>query len=109
MGGLAGGLKGGALIMSAEDWLRATQAEEQRLLVEIMKTDLYRQLDAVRTVIAVYEGTAAPSAGTAAQPTAATVVTTRSNGSPSERSFKKTNLFTDVSDGGGEASLRSGP
>jgi hypothetical protein len=95
--------------MSAEDWLRAAQAEEQRLLGEIMKTDLYRQLDAVRAVIAVYEGTVAPAAGTAAQPTAATVVTARSNGSPSERSFKKANLFTDVSDGGGDAGLRSGP
>ena len=43
--------------MSAEDWLRAVKTEEQRLLDEIVKTDLYKQLDAVRTVIGVYEGT----------------------------------------------------
>jgi hypothetical protein len=39
--------------MSAGDWLRAARTEEQRLLGKIGKTDLYRQLDAVRTVIAV--------------------------------------------------------
>jgi hypothetical protein len=42
--------------MSAEDWMRAAKAEEQRLLGEIMKTDLYRQLEAVRSVLAVYQG-----------------------------------------------------
>jgi hypothetical protein len=46
------------LDMSAEDWLRAAKAEEQRLLVEIMKTDLYRQLEVVRAVLAVYQGKA---------------------------------------------------
>jgi hypothetical protein len=43
-------------IMSAEDWLQAAKAEEQRLLREIMKSDLYLQLEAVRAVIAVYSG-----------------------------------------------------
>ena len=46
----------GALIMSAEDWLRAAKTEEQRLLGEIAKTDLFRQLEAVRAVIAIYQG-----------------------------------------------------
>jgi hypothetical protein len=40
--------------MSAEDWLRAAKSEEQRLLGEITKTDLYKQLEAVRGVLAVY-------------------------------------------------------
>jgi hypothetical protein len=89
--------------MSAENWLRAAKAEEERLLAEIMKTDLFRQLDAVRTVIAVYEGTAASAAG------AATVASTRANGSSPERSFKKANLFSDVADGTGDVGLRSSP
>ncbi len=42
--------------MSAEDWLQAAKAEELRLLREIMKSDLYLQLEAVRTVISVYSG-----------------------------------------------------
>ena len=46
----------GALIMSAEDWLRAAKTEEQRLLGEIAKTDLFRQVEAVRAMIAVYQG-----------------------------------------------------
>jgi hypothetical protein len=41
--------------MSAEDWLRAAKAEERRLLAEIAKTNLYRQLEAVRGVLAAYE------------------------------------------------------
>ena len=44
--------------MSMEDWLRATKSEEQRLLGEIMKSDLYKQLEAVRNVLAVYQGKA---------------------------------------------------
>jgi hypothetical protein len=49
--------------MAAEEWLKAAKAEEQRLLGEIAKTDLFRQLEAVRAVLAVYHGkdpTAAP-------------------------------------------------
>ena len=42
--------------MSADDWLQAAKAEEQRLLREIMRSDLYQQLEAVRTVISVYSG-----------------------------------------------------
>jgi len=42
--------------MAIEDWLRAARAEEQRLLGEIMKTDLFKQLEAVRAVLAVYQG-----------------------------------------------------
>ena len=41
--------------MSAEDWLRAAKAEERRLLGEIAKTNLYRQLEAVRGVLAAYQ------------------------------------------------------
>ena len=56
------------LFMAMEDWLRAARAEEQRLLGEIMKTDLYRQLEAVRAVLAVYQGkTPAPPITTVAE------------------------------------------
>jgi hypothetical protein len=91
--------------MSAEDWLRAVKTEEQRLLDEIMKTDLYKQLDAVRTVISVYQGTAESSRVAPTQPTAST----RANGPVSERSFKMANVFTEVSDAAGDASMRSRP
>ncbi len=43
--------------MSADDLLRAAKNEEPRLLDEIMKTDLYRRLEAVRTVLALYSAT----------------------------------------------------
>jgi len=49
--------------MSADDWLRVAKAEEQRLLREIMKSDLYLQLEAVRAVIAVYSGKPPAQAG----------------------------------------------
>jgi hypothetical protein len=91
--------------MSAEDWLRAVKTEEQRLLDEIMKTDLYKQLDAVRTVISVYQGTAESSTVAPTQPTAST----RANGPVSERSFKMANVFTEVSDAAGDASMRPRP
>ena len=61
--------------MSAQDWLRAAKTEEQRLLREIMKTDFYKQLEAVRTVIAVYEGTADTPATALAAPATAAVST----------------------------------
>jgi hypothetical protein len=80
--------------MSADDWLRAAKTEEQRLLGEIMKTDLYKRLDAVRTVIAVYQGAAESPAAAPTQP-AATVVSTRANGPTSERSFKTANAFSE--------------
>jgi hypothetical protein len=88
-------------MMSAEDWMLAARTEEQRLLGEIVKTDLYKQLDAVRTVIAVYEGTSE-------SPTAASV-SPRANGPTSQHSFKMANAFSDVSDAAGDASLRSRP
>jgi len=55
--------------MSADDWLQAAKAEEQRLLREIMKSDLYLQLEAVRAVIAVYSGK--PLAQGSSQPVSA--------------------------------------
>ena len=99
------GTKGRALIMPAEDWLRAAKTEEQRLLGEIVKTDLYKQLDAVRTVIAVYEDTAESPTAPSAEP-AATVVSTRANGPTSQHSFKMANAFSEFSDAAGDASLR---
>ena len=93
--------KGKALMMSAEDWVRAAKTEEQRLLGEIVKTDLYKQLDAVRTVIAVYEGTSESSPATSVSP--------RANGPTSQHSFKMANAFSDVSDAAGDASSRSRP
>jgi hypothetical protein len=47
--------------MSAEDWLRAVKTEEQRLLGEMAKTDLFRQLEAVRAMIAVYQSSKQPA------------------------------------------------
>jgi hypothetical protein len=88
-------------MMSAEDWVRAAKTEEQRLLGEIAKTELYKQLDAVRTVIAVYEGTSESPRPTSVSPQA--------NGPTSQHSFKMANAFSDVSDAAGDASLRSKP
>ena len=72
--------------MSAQDWLRAAKAEEQRLLREIMKTVFFKQLEAVRTVIAVYEGTA-ESAAAKEPEAAARAISTRANGPASQHSF----------------------
>jgi hypothetical protein len=47
---------GKVIVMAVEDWLRAARAEEQRLLGEIMKTDFYKQLEAVRGVLDAYQG-----------------------------------------------------
>ena len=93
--------------MSAADWLRAAKTEEQRLLDEIMKTDLYKQLDAVRVVIGVYEGTTESRTVAAAQP-AATPASAKANGPVPQHSFKLANAFSDVSDATGEVS-RSRP
>ena len=92
--------------MPATQWLQAAKSEEQRLLREIMKTSFYKQLEAVRAVIAVYGGTA-ESAG--AEPTATAAVSTRANGPTSQHSFKLANAFTDLSDAAGDANLRSKP
>jgi hypothetical protein len=94
--------------MSATGWLQAAKSEEQRLLREIMKTNFYKQLEAVRTVIAVYEATA-ESAGAAPPEPAATAVSTRANGPTSQHSFKLANAFTELSDAAGDASVRSKP
>jgi len=51
--------------MSADDWLQAAKTEEQRLLGEIAKTELFRRLEAVRAVIAVYQDGKAPAAAQA--------------------------------------------
>jgi hypothetical protein len=92
--------------MSAEAWLQAAKAEEQRLFDEIAKTTLYKQLQAVRAVIAVYEDTSESSA--ASVPTAAPA-SARTNGSASRHGFKAANAFSDVSAAGADASSRAGP
>jgi hypothetical protein len=94
--------------MSAKDWLQAAKIEEQRLLREIMKTAVYKQLEAVRAVIAVYEGTAEAPAATPREPAAA-AISTRTNGSTSQHSFKIANAFTEASDAASDASSRSRP
>ena len=87
--------------MSAEDWLRAVKAEESRLLDEIAKTDLYKQLEAVRAVLTVYpETTASPPL----QPGAMT--SPRGNGATTERSFKVANAFTEMTEAMTDASAR---
>jgi hypothetical protein len=91
-------------MMSATEWLQAAKSEEQRLLREIMKTTLYKQLEAVRTVIAVYEGKAKAGAAPAS-----TTVSTRANGPTSQHSFKAANAFTEFSDAADDATLRSKP
>jgi hypothetical protein len=73
--------------MSAEDWLRAAKAEEQRLLGEIAKTDLYKQLETVRAVLAVYSGGPSPPVAEPAQPPAA-AASAQANGPASERGSK---------------------
>jgi hypothetical protein len=94
-------------IMSADNWLRAAKTEEERLIAEIAKTTLYKQLQAVRAVISVYERTAAPPE----TPTqhAPTVPSTPTNGQASRRVFKTANAFSDVAPAGADASSRSSP
>jgi hypothetical protein len=46
--------------MSADDLRKAAIEEEQRLLAELQKTALYKQLAAVRAVIAAYPVTSVP-------------------------------------------------
>jgi hypothetical protein len=80
--------------MSADNWLEAARDEEQRLLDEIAKTTLYRQLAAVRAVIAVYEDTSKPSVTPVS--TVASGTPARTNGSASRHSFKSANAFSDM-------------
>jgi hypothetical protein len=91
--------------MSAEDWLRAVKAEEQRLLDEIAKSTLYKQLEAVRTVISVYEGT--PGLPESPGQHAPAVSPTRTNGQASRHSFKTANAFSDPPAASGDASSRA--
>ena len=88
--------------MSAEDWLRAAKSEEQRLLTEIMKTDLYKQLEAVRGVLAVY-----PDATTTATPAQPAAISGRPNGPASERAFKTANAFAEMNDAAEAARSRA--
>jgi hypothetical protein len=92
--------------MSAEGWLEATKAEERRLLDEITKTTLYKQLAAVRAVIAVYEDTSASSVTPV--PTAAPA-SARTNGSGARHGFKTGNAFSDAPAAGADASSRGSP
>jgi len=90
--------------MSAEGWLEATKAEEQRLLDEITKTTLYKQLAAVRAVIAVYEDTSSPTTMPTGTPASA-----RTNGSAARHSFKTANAFSDSPSASTDASSRGSP
>jgi hypothetical protein len=82
--------------MSAEGWLQAARTEEERLFAEIAKTTLYKQLEAVRAVIVLYERTA-ETAETLEQD-GVTVVATHSGGAVSSHSFKVANAFGGLSD-----------
>jgi hypothetical protein len=93
--------------MSGDNWLEATRVEEQRLLDEITKTTLYKQLAAVRAVIAVYEDTSGSSVTPV--PTGAPVPSARTNGSASRHSFKSANAFSDTPVAAGDASSRANP
>ena len=93
--------------MSAENWIQAAKAEEQRLLDEIAKSILYKQLEAVRTVISLYEGTAAPHETSGQH--APTVPSTRTNGQASRHSFKTANAFSDSPSAATDASSRASP
>jgi hypothetical protein len=90
--------------MSAEDWLQAARTEEQRLLDEIARTTLYKQLEAVRTVIAVYQGTT--ELPKTSEQSVATVAATKPNGQTSRHSFKAANAFSDLPDAAADATSR---
>jgi hypothetical protein len=49
-------IRGIAPMSAADSWLQAAKLEEKRLIGEIRKSDLCRQLEAVRSVIAAYQG-----------------------------------------------------
>ena len=92
--------------MSAEGWLQAARTEEERLFAEIAKTTLYKQLEAVRAVITLYEGTAEPY--TAPEQHGPTT-STRTNGQAARHGFKKANAFSDLAEAAPEANSRPGP
>jgi hypothetical protein len=91
--------------MSSEGWLQAAKTEEERLLAEIVKTTLYKQLAAVRAVIAVYEDTSESSA----TPLPTGAPSARPNGSASRHGFKTANAFSDAPASGADASSRASP
>ena len=93
------------LIMSAEDWIHAAKTEEQRLLDEIAKTTPYKQLQAVRAVISVYDEAA--QAPKTSEQSAATVPATKPNGQTSRHSFKAANAFSDLPDAAADAASRA--
>ena len=88
--------------MSADNWLRAAKTEEERLIAEIAKTTRYKQLQAVRAVISVYEEPAAPPE--TAGHYAPAVPSMRTNGQASRHSFKTANAFSDPPAAAGDAS-----
>jgi hypothetical protein len=93
--------------MSAEGWLQAAKNEEERLFVEIAKTTLYKQLEAVRAVITLYERKAEPY--TAPEQHGPTMPSSRTNGQTPRHGFKKANAFSDLAEAAPEANSRPGP
>ena len=93
--------------MSAEGWLQAAKGEEERLIDEIAKTTLYKQLEAVRAVITLYEGTTEPH--TAPEQHGPTMPSSRTNGQAPRHGFKKANAFSDLAEAAPEANSRPGP
>jgi hypothetical protein len=88
--------------MSADSWLEAAKTEEERLLAEIAKTTLYKQLVAVRAVIALYDGIPTP----ATTPEEHGPAAVRTIGQASRHTFKTANAFTDLADAAAEGSPR---
>jgi hypothetical protein len=93
--------------MSADNLLQAARAEEERLFAEIAKTTLYKQLEAVRAVLAVYEVTTAVPEAEQARASAA--ASTRTNGATSPRSFKTANAFSGAADAAADSGSRPRP
>jgi hypothetical protein len=88
--------------MSADTWLEAAKSEEERLLAEIAKTTLYKQLVAVRAVIALYDEAPAPAA--TPEELGPTVPSMRTSGQASRHTFKAANAFSDLADAAAEGS-----
>jgi hypothetical protein len=93
--------------MSVEGWLQAAKTEEERLIDEIAKTTLYKQLEAVRAVITLYEGTT--EAYTTPEQHGPTMASSRTNGQAPRHGFKKANAFSDLAEATPEAKSRPGP
>lgn len=91
--------------MSSDDLVRAAKNEEQRLLTEIMKTELYRQLEAVRAVIAVYPPMAEQAAVATMQ--SGPMISPQANGAASERNSKANAVLHKAAEAQGETGMRS--